>query len=940
MEKIFISYSHKDEGWKERLVTHLKVLELEGFFHIWEDRQIKTGDDWLPEIETALNEVGIVIMMISADFLVSGFIRGTEVPKIMERRKNEGIWVIPVIVKPCPWKSVNWLSVIQSFPRDGKDLMSMAESEAELHLAELAELIVKRVKLKGEPRQESGDTGKPGFFPPGKLSLSKLPTPAGEFIGREMELKWLDDAWQDPGTHIVILEAWGGVGKTALVNKWLTHMGIDNYRGAEKVYGWSFYSQGAAEGKQASADEFIQQTLEWFGDPNPEEGAAYEKGKRLASLVRQQKTLLILDGLEPLQHPSKDMMGQLKDQGLQALLKELGYAQPGLCIVTTRLDVKELAHMHDSTVKHIPLENLSPEVGEALLRKLEVKGTSKEMQSASMEFSGHALALTLLGNYLAAVHDGEIRKKDLIPYLTEDEEQGGHARRVMESYEKWFDNGPEKDILYIIRLFDRPAPGSAIAALREAPVIEGVTSNLQNLSHSQWQFAVKRLRRLGLLGCQNPGKPDDLDCHPLMRQHFGEKLESRKPEAWKAAHSRLYQYYKDLPEKEFPDTLQEMEPLLSTVAHGCQAGRHQEAMVDVFWNRIYRKELFYLHIKIGAPGANLAALSHFFCKPWEQPAEGLSDEDKSFVLNWTGNTLKAEGRLREAIQPIKTGLNFQIAQKDWRNVSRAKANLSNIALILGDIPLAIDYARQSIEYADRIKTRKDKMLTWIDKIFNRTILAYILFQAGEESEASQWFRDAEALQKKMQPTFPYLYSIQGFRFCDLLLQQGRYKETIKRTIQTLKWGVIQGGKLGNALCRLTLGRAWGMQVREDSTNDFTQAIEYLHHAVNGLREAGSQDYLFYGLLARAECYRLHEKYMEAWQDLNEALEIAERGEMKLYLTDYHLEAARLCQAEGKKNEAKEHVQTAAQLIKQTGYHRRDREVEELRKDLIKSKNEK
>jgi len=56
--------------------------------------------------------------------------------------------------------------------------------------------------------------------------------------------------------------AWGGVGKTSLVNRWLNHMENDNYRGAKRVYAWSFYSQGAEEGKQASADEFLQETLE------------------------------------------------------------------------------------------------------------------------------------------------------------------------------------------------------------------------------------------------------------------------------------------------------------------------------------------------------------------------------------------------------------------------------------------------------------------------------------------------------------------------------------------------------------------------------------------------------------------------------------------------------------------------------------------------------
>jgi hypothetical protein len=65
-------------------------------------------------------------------------------------------------------------------------------------------------------------------------------------------------------------------------------MGRDNYRGAERVYGWSFYSQGAAPegGRQVSADQFIAAALTWFGDPDPTQGSPWEEGERLAELIK------------------------------------------------------------------------------------------------------------------------------------------------------------------------------------------------------------------------------------------------------------------------------------------------------------------------------------------------------------------------------------------------------------------------------------------------------------------------------------------------------------------------------------------------------------------------------------------------------------------------------------------------------------------------------
>jgi len=73
-------------------------------------------------------------------------------------------------------------------------------------------------------------------------------------------------------------------------------------------------------------------------------------------------------------------------------------------------------------------------------------------------------------------------------------------------------------------------------------------------------------------------------------------------------------------------------------------------------------------------------------------------------------------------------------------------------------------------------------------------------------------------------------------------------------------------------------------------------------------------------------FTLQKQFSKAWDDLNEALEIVELGSMKLHLVDYHLEAGRLCEDEGKHDQAKTHFETAAKMIEETGYHRRDKEV--------------
>lgn len=99
---IFISYSHQDKQWLTRLQTHLKVLQnLCGQITYWDDTQIGTGDAWLKEIEKNLKSASIAILLISTDFLASDFVMRKEVPQLLERAKNRGVRIMPLIISPC-----------------------------------------------------------------------------------------------------------------------------------------------------------------------------------------------------------------------------------------------------------------------------------------------------------------------------------------------------------------------------------------------------------------------------------------------------------------------------------------------------------------------------------------------------------------------------------------------------------------------------------------------------------------------------------------------------------------------------------------------------------------------------------------------------------------------------------------------------------------------
>lgn len=801
--------------------------------------------------------------------------------------------------------------------------------------------------------------------PTPRLDLGRLPIAGRLLIGRETELARLDAAWEDPGTHVLTFVAFGGMGKSALVSHWLDRMAADGWRGARRVLDWSFYSQGTEE-RVTSADRFLDHALGWFGDPDFK-GAPRDRGLRLAELVRQEKTLLILDGVEPLQHPpNSPLAGRLKDPGLAALLKGLAGGNPGLCVVTTRERIADL----DGFPRAAPqedLEALSPEAGAELLKLLGVKGKESELLAASREFGNHALTLTLLGGYLSRACGGDVRRRKDVDLAGADQRKGGHALRVIARYAEWLGEGPELAVLRLLGLFDRPAGPKALAALRAKPAISGLTDGLivkkrwwgraEPISEEAWQLALSNLREHGLLLPADPHQPGTLDAHPLVRIFFQEELEKQRPEAWRIGNLRLYEHLqKEAPD--LPDTLEAMEPLFTAVIHGCRAGRQQEALDEVLYRRIQRRDESFSTRMLGAIGSELSALSGVFVRRWDQPSANLGATSQMVVFSMAGFLLHSLGRLEEAVQPLQAALEVALSQESWMDAAICASHLSELTLLLGNVEQSVAFGRQSVDHADRSGNA-------FHRVVRRSVLADALHQAGSWEESGEAFRKAEALQEEFQPRYPRLYRRQGYLYCDLLLSNGepedgsiaanctvdpeaseRIREAClvvrERAEQLIHLQTPDEALLEIALNSLSLGRAHlGLALAapsprppcEKTETDLADAAEHLNRAVEGLRRAAQEIYLPRGLLARAALRRLRGDLPAAEADLSEALEIAERGSMRLHECDAHLEWARLCRQRGDLNGAKQHTAKARRLVEETGYGRRRREVGWLERQL-------
>ncbi len=820
---------------------------------------------------------------------------------------------------------------------------------------ELQEQIAEcRAKL-AEPDDE-GRRRRDGNAP--RVDLSQLPVGAGHFLGRGPELAALDAAWvPGSGSAIVEIIAPGGTGKTALVKRWLAAQRAAGWGGAREVFGWSFYSQGTGDDRQASEDLFLARAGDWFGLQVPAAAHPADKGQALAEHLSAGRTLLILDGCEPLQYPPGPCAGELRAPGLKALLTQLAAAgHPGLCVLTSR---EWLTDLHEwvctpanpqGTVRRLDLGNLSDTDGAALLHAqgatragaADIAPDDPELAAASRDYDGHALSLALLGRYLARARGGDIRCRDAIDPARADRDARGHAARVVAAYETWFAREArprELAALRLLGLFDRPAAPALLAALREPPVIPGLTEALHDLGRDDWTLTLRNLADCGLV---QPGRDGTLDAHPLVREHLAAALAARDPAAWRAGHRRLYERL-TTSAPHHPEGLAGLAPLYQAVTHGCRAGLWQEVLDAVYHDRILRgtgADGAYSIKKLGAFGADLAAIAAFFDEPWSRPALGLSEPARAWLLNQAAFCLRALGRLQEALEPMRAGAERDVQQANWKNAAISYGSLSELQLTLGRVAAAVADAARAVEYADR---SGDAFLS----MGQRTTLADARHQQGETQAARAGFTEAEARQAERQPQYPLLYSLGGFRYCDLLLAgaeraawgdpgaapgaaaggtagadaparpAGDCEAVAERAGQTLKESQQYPDTplLDIALDHLTLARAALYADRLAGRPPGEEAETQAGHALDGLRAAGYQYMLPLALLTRAWLRAAQGDGAGAAADLAEAERIATRGAMPLHLADCALYRARLFRDRAA-------LTAARRLIETHGYGRR------------------
>jgi TIR domain-containing protein/HB1/ASXL restriction endonuclease-like protein with HTH domain len=140
-DQVFISYSHKDTKWLQRLQVHLRPLQRLGIIDLWDDSRIKPGTEWRNEIEKAVKRARVAVMLISADFLASEFIMDNELAPLLHAAASEGAWILPVIISPCRFEKTDGIRQFQAVNPPDKPLSALNRTKREEVFMKVADAV-------------------------------------------------------------------------------------------------------------------------------------------------------------------------------------------------------------------------------------------------------------------------------------------------------------------------------------------------------------------------------------------------------------------------------------------------------------------------------------------------------------------------------------------------------------------------------------------------------------------------------------------------------------------------------------------------------------------------------------------------------------------------------------------------------------------------------
>lgn len=918
----FISYTMADEPWGKWIAS---VLREAGHQVTLQATDFRPGENFVIRMQEAASSADHTLVVLSNRYLTSGFGASEWSAAFATDPMGVRRRLIPVAIEPVEaaglWRAIVRLELFGKSEDAARSALLSAVAPQEDDLSAPFPTAGPAADTLG-PRQPA--MARAG---PQAVEVWRLPTSASTLVGREEELGILRDCWFDPSSNLVTVVGWGGCGKTALLNCWLAEMAAAQYKGADRVFAWSFDSQ-AEGGQVATSDQFIDAALRFFGAEGSQSASVWERCRQVTTLFQQTRSLLILDGLDRLQEPPGQAGGTLREPALRMLVRELAAFNHGLCVITTRVPVTDIQQFLGQTCSYIPVGVLSTSESSKLLNTIGLRGDPALLDEIAVETGCHPLTLSLLGSFILTVYHGDLHRWKGSALAGALENSGdGTAGRVMDEYASWFAGRPESQILAVIGLFDRPASDEEFKAIRAQPVVVGLNDLLVKLNDVQWAYAMSNLVASGLLTVRSEDEKS-VDAHPLVRSHFGYTLQKNSPEGCKEGHRRLCEYLTGIAIPK-PTRLEECLPLLSAVWHGAQAGMAAKMLSEVYWPRL-AQENHLLRDVLGASASNFEVLSYVVTADdrGDSPVPKL---ELARVLCDQAIDLRILGKPRDAVSPLRHAADLARQECDDRLATNALRHLAQLYLTIGKLEDARQTALSAVESSAALEPLN------LDAIAARVTLAYIEEHVG----------DGEAVAATLSGLLPALMSdevsrrsahratlyIQAHRYVEMSLRlasdgDGLYQaasvpgaastEDLSRLVYRMQ-ALNEGA--GNSALPRALMRLASCLIAIAAGDLSSRSAGDVDLAVSEIRQSGQRPWLVHGLLVRAQLLRCMGTLDSAANSLNEARELCLVDGMVTGLCDCDYEAAMMAVASGNAWQGRIMLDSLSSLAASYGYRR-------------------
>jgi tetratricopeptide (TPR) repeat protein len=758
------------------------------------------------------------------------------------------------------------------------------------------------------------------------IAWNNAPALIQEWVGREDLLKAITSDWVDSKKRITGLIGFGGEGKSSLARRWIDDLLEDTVSPQpDGAFWWGFYDR-------PSVDEFFETALNYLSGGNTDMARLCQSSSArvriLAGMIHGGRYLFVLDGLEVLQHEEGDHFGLLKSNDLREFLQF--FASPdhdSFCIVTSRVPLLEF--MEYTTYQHRDVERLNAYDSRVLLKKLDVKGDDAELDKVVADWDGHALTLSLIGSYIADQYGGDISHIKDIPPPTADEPRYERVHRVLKRYDKSLSD-EEREFLRFFSAFRTPIDKKTFNGLFRSKAkgnrkkTAAIIAHLAAMSNAAFDKMVKRLvgNRILRFDCRS----SKYNTHALVRSHYHELLMRGDRTQAIEVHRRIQKYYlakaEDLTDNPKLDNL---KPLIEAVYHACQSGDYGVAIYTL-WMKIYQQNEFYIYHKLGAYETDLAILQEFFPNGDTSQDPLVSGRSaKGWILNEMGYSSMCLGRLNQAEQFLERAYFVYInITKERSFAGRICQNLSQLYALMGALVRSSDCARQALELSTSEKNK-------FEMCSSNSLLAFAEHLQGDLENAREDFKKAEVLEREIDRTNKYLYSLSGVHHSKHLMQIGNAAYARSITDANLKICESYHWLDSISSCHRVLGDL------DANSGEHNTAVEHYTEALKIARVITHRALLIEGLLARGRWAAKHMKNVsDAFSDLDEALNYAVTSGFRIFEADIRMALAWAQIAASNKEKARAEVVRAKQMSEDMGYYWGKKDADEVLAEIEKA----